>query len=330
MRQLQPDPDIDQSAASPNVVIVNPTAGRGEAGKQVPRIRRCLGPIADQWIWHFTRGPGDAEHRASEAAAAGAELIVAVGGDGTLHEVANGIIGSTSTLGLIPFGTGNDLARALSIHGNVDVACRAILDGETIDLDVGVIDGNGTGGERHFLVIAGTGFDARTAQTVNNGVRWLAGAAAYVYGALTTLAAFKPFQLALTLDDGEQIQRPAMFCSVANASTTGGGMKIAPEARVDDGRFDICLAGEVSKLTLVHQLTKVFKGEHVHHTAVSMHKASSITLDADPPQPLLIDGEVVGMTPATIKMLPGALPIKVGPGFVRSLPSLPASSGKNR
>lgn len=293
-----------------NVVIINPTAGRGQAGKQIARVRTLLGPHAEDWSWRFTEARGDAERMAREAAAAGAPCVIAVGGDGTLHEVANGILGSQSTVGLIPFGTGNDLARALGIYNDLEAACRAITEGDTLHVDVGVLEGEGTGGPRHFLVLSGTGFDARTARTVNEGIRWISGAGAYVVGAIATLAKFEPFDLTLTLDGGEPIRKKAMFVSIANAETTGGGMRIAPGARIDDGCLDICLAGAVSKPTLLYQLTQVFKGAHVDHPAVTMHKAAAITIDADPPQPLLIDGEVIGTTPARISLLPGALAMK--------------------
>jgi len=115
----------------------------------------------------------------------------------------------------------------------------------------------------------------------------------------------------LTTGEGETIKKRAMFVSIANAPTTGGGMLIAPGATVDDGKLDVCLAGEVSKATLLYQLTQVFKGDHVKHPAVTILRTASLTVDADPPQPLLIDGEVIGTTPARISLLPGALPMKV-------------------
>jgi YegS/Rv2252/BmrU family lipid kinase len=294
-----------------NAVIVNPTAGRGQAGKQIGRVRELLGARAEDWSWYFTEARGDAERMARDSALAGAPVVIAVGGDGTLHEVANGILGTHSTLGLIPFGTGNDLARALGLYNNLEAACRAITEGDTIHVDVGVLEGAGTDGPRHFLVLSGTGFDARTAQTVNEGIRWISGAAAYVIGAVATLAKFEPFNLTIATDGGQTLQRKAMFVSIANAPTTGGGMLIAPGAEVDDGMLDICLAGEVSKPTLLYQLTQVFKGDHVKHPAVTMLRASSVEIDADPPQPLLIDGEVIGTTPARISLLPNALPMKV-------------------
>lgn len=299
-------------ASAPDaVVIINPTAGRGRAGKQVPEIRRLLGAKAANWAWLYTQKRGDGQTLAREAAEAGTKLVVAVGGDGTLHEVVNGVLGTDATVGLIAYGTGNDFARALGLYGNLEQACHALTDGVTKQIDVGVIEGQGTDGPRHFLVLTGTGFDARTAQTVNAGIRGVSGPLAYVWGAILTLKDFEPFALTLTLDDQPPKRVQAMFVSFANAATTGGGMLIAPGATVDDGWLDICLVETVSKPTLLYQLSQVFKGRHVNHPAVTMLRAQTLTVDADPPQPLLIDGEVIGTTPATIKLLPGALPFRV-------------------
>ena len=299
------------STPSEAVVIVNPTAGRGIAGKQVPEIRRLLGEKAAGWVWQYTQKRGDAEGMARQAAQAGAPLIVAVGGDGTLHEVVNGVLGSSSAVGLIPYGTGNDFARSLGLYGSLETACRTLTDGVVKRVDVGVIEGKGTEGERHFLVLSGTGFDARTAQTVNRGIRGLSGPLAYVWGAILTLRDFQPFALTLTLDHEPPRKTKAMFVSFANVETTGGGMKIAPGAHLDDGFLDVCLVAEVSKLTLLYQLSQVFSGRHLLHPAVSLLRAQTLTVDAAPPQPLLIDGEVCGTTPATVRLLPGVLPFMV-------------------
>ena len=293
------------------VLIVNPTAGRGKAGRQVPEIRTLLGEAAAGWAWRFTEKSGDATTLARAAVDAGARLVVAVGGDGTLHEVMNGVLGSGAAVGLIPYGTGNDFARAIGLHGSLETACRALTQGIVRKVDIGVIEGEGTGGPRHFLVLAGTGYDARTAQTVNSGIRFLTGPPAYVWGAVLTLWRFQPFTLTLALDDAPPRRLRAMFVSFANAETTGGGMKIAPGALVDDGCLDICLVAEVSKPTLLYNLTQIFSGRHVRCPAVTMLRARRITVNADPPQPLLIDGEVRGTTPATITLLPGALPFLV-------------------
>lgn len=292
-------------------IIINPTAGRDEAGRSVTKIRQALGADGADWNWLFTKGRGDAEKFAREAVARGDDLVVAVGGDGTLHEVTNGVLGSETVVGLIPFGTGNDVARALGLHGDLERACRAITNGTTIAVDVGTVEGEGTGGQRHFLVLAGTGFDAHTAKRVNEGIRWISGAGAYVAGAILTLRTFQPFDVEVTIDTGETIRTKSMFVSVANTPNTGGGMMIAPGADVTDGLLDICLVSKVSKPTLLYELSRVFKGDHVKNPAVRMLKTSTVRIVADPPQPLLIDGEVLGTTPLTIGILPGALKMRV-------------------
>lgn len=298
--------------AADAALILNPTAGRGEAGR---RAREVAGRLRQYGmrdvVWHYTQARGDGERLAQQAVASGASLVAAVGGDGTLHEVANGVLGSDATLGLIPFGTGNDFARAVGLHGDLDGACRALAQGRTEGVDVGVIEGEGTNGRRHFLALSGTGYDACTARVVNEGIRYLSGAPAYVWGAILTAKDFSPFQLTLTLDESETIETPAMFVSLANTPTTGGGMRIAPDARVDDGLLDICLVRALPKAAMLWQLTQVFEGKHVRHPAVTMRRAAHITVQADPPQPLLIDGEVIGTTPATVTIMPKTLSLKV-------------------
>ncbi len=303
---------VPSQFATRAVLIVNPTAGRGCAGKQVREIETRLRQYGmTDLVWRHTGARGHAETLAREAALSGEPLVVAVGGDGTLHEVVNGLLGTQTTLGLIPFGTGNDFARALGLHGDLDSACRAIAQGTSRPVDIGTVSGQGMGAPRHFLVICGTGYVAQTARTVNAGIRFLSGAAAYVLGAVLTLRTFRPFQLTMTLDHGEPRTTPAMFVSFCNTETTGGGMKIAPGAQIDDGLLDICLVKAVPKATLLYQLTQVFAGKHIGHPAVSMLQAAQVSLDADPPQPLLIDGEVIGTTPATITLSRHALAIKV-------------------
>ncbi len=295
------------------VIIVNPTAGRGRAGREIEAVKGLLAESGHSWAWCVTKAAGDAERMAREAAQEGVPLVVAMGGDGTVYEVANGVLGSETALGLIPFGTGNDLARTLGLFGDTPCACRTLTEGRTLALDVGVMEGQGTGGPRRFLVVAGTGFVADVAATVNRGVKFLSGAAAYVWGAVTTLRRFTPFHLTLTVD-GETMETEAMFLAVANTPLTGGGMRLCPGACVDDGVLEVCLVGKVSKPTLLYELTRVFKGEHVRNPAVTMLRGTHITVEADPPQLLWTDGDTLGSTPVTFTVLPGALPVRVPHG----------------
>lgn len=312
MRPNATMPNNPPSASGATALIVNPAAGRGQAGREirdvVGRLRRY--GLKDP-ILLYTQAPGDASRLAREAIQRGASLVVAVGGDGTLHEAMNGVLGTSATMGLLPFGTGNDFARAVGLYGDLDTACRAVARGETRYFDVGTIEGTATSGPKHFLVLCGTGFDARTARTVNDGVKYLSGPLAYIWGAIMTALDFEPFSLTLTLANGDVHQTPAMFVSMANTATTGGGMRIAPDALPDDGLLDICLVRSVGKLSMLWQLTKIFDGKHINHPAVTMLRTSSVSVVADPAQPLLIDGEVCGVTPAFVTIAPRILPMRV-------------------
>jgi diacylglycerol kinase (ATP) len=293
-------------------LIINPTAGRGRCARALPRIRRVLSNKGVDATYLFTGARGDAERLANESLASGASLVVAVGGDGTLHEVANALlkaVQSKATLGLIPFGTGNDFARAVGLFGSVETACIALVNGKRTPIDVGTIEGRGIENPYYFLVAAGVGFVAETAKTVNEGIRWLHGAPAYIYGALQTLRRFDPISLTITIDDKEPEALDAMLISVSNVATTGGGMRIAPDARPDDGLLDICLVEKIGKMALVGQLPGVFAGKHVRHPAVRMMTARTVRIETESPKILWIDGEVIGTTPATFKILAGALPI---------------------
>lgn len=293
-------------------LIVNPTAGRGRCAKDLPRIRRLLAEQGLDATYHFTTCRGDAERLAREAIEAGVGLVVPVGGDGTLHEVANALLKAGRadvSLGLIPFGTGNDFARAVGLYGNVEKACLALITGKRARVDVGAVEAEGIASPYYFLVAAGVGFVADTAKTVNEGVRRLRGAPAYISGALLTLRRFAPLALTIQLDEDPPKSLDAMLVSVSNVATTGGGMRIAPEARPDDGCLDICLVSAIPKIELAKQLPGVFAGRHVSHPAVSILRARRVAIQTAKPASLWIDGEVTGSTPVSFTLLPAALPI---------------------
>jgi len=293
-------------------VIVNPTAGRGAAAKALPRIRKLLaaGFGETDIVYYLTAARGEAEELARIAIAAGASLVVAVGGDGTLHEVANAILetaGEEVVLGLIPFGTGNDFARGVGLRGDLGHVTGALAGGVPRGIDIGEIDGAGLAGKRRFLVAAGIGFVADTARTVNEGVRGLTGPAAYIYGAVKTLRGFSPVELTVSFDGKPPETLGCMLMSISNVATTGGGIKIAPDARPDDGLFDVCLVSQISKAKLLSKLPAAFAGKHVDDPAVTMLRASRVEVGTRTPCQLWIDGEVQGETPAKFTIRPGAL-----------------------
>src|SRR5579872_6180322 len=253
-----------------------------------------------EWQIAQTTGPGSATRIAAEAAASGADIVAAAGGDGTLNEVLNGVAGSRSALALLPMGTGNDFARTVGLYGRLPLAVQTLFDGDARPIDAGHVAG------RWFLNVAGCGFDAAVAERANRGPRWLSGAPAYIAAVIATIARFRPAGLRLTLD-GETRELRAMLCSVANARFYGGGMRIAPDARLDDGLFDVCLLAEAGVLEFLTPFPRVFRGTHTAHPKVAMLRARQVGIESDRPLPLLIDGEVIGTTPAEFSLEPYAV-----------------------
>jgi diacylglycerol kinase (ATP) len=281
-------------------VILNPQAGRGQGARRKQELTALL-DAAIRAHGHAecdiieTQSAGRAAELARRAAADGVNIVAAAGGDGTLNEVVNGLVGTTSILGLLPLGTGNDFARCLGIGTDLKLAVDNLLGGMPHPIDVG------RAGDRWFVNIAGCGFDALVAQRINEGFRFLKGATAYVAAVCDCLRTLKAADIRLTLD-GQQLETRALMCSVANATSYGGGMLVAPDAKIDDGLFDICLLREAGRLEFLRAFPRVFKGTHVTHPKVTMLRAAVVAIESDPPLPILIDGEVAGATPVTFTL----------------------------
>ncbi|HEY3331260.1 MAG TPA: diacylglycerol kinase family protein [Capsulimonadaceae bacterium] len=293
-------------------LIINPTAGRGRAGRAVDDIRRCLNVNDVDAVYYYTKGAGNGESLANEAIRAGATVVAAVGGDGTLHEVTNAVMSAPAgsvALGLLPFGTGNDFARGAGLFGDLARACDALAVGPVRHIDIGRISSPSLASDRWFLVAAGLGFVADIAATVNRGLRRLHGAPAYIYGAAVTLRHLRSFAIVIKLDGQTLDFDEATVISISNVETTGGGLKIAPGADLADGLLDVCLVGKLGRLELLKQLPAVVTGKHISHPAVTMLRGKCVEIETSEPKELWIDGEVVGHTPATFTIYGGKLPM---------------------
>jgi diacylglycerol kinase (ATP) len=304
---------ISSSARKPRLVIVlNPAAGRGQAGRRRAELERLLAAAANQfgdaqnpcadWQIVTTSEPGGASALAAEAVAQGAAVVAAAGGDGTLGETVNGIVGTGARLGLIPLGTGNDFARCLGIGTDLPRAVQTLFSGVPKPVDLGRAQ------DRWFINVAGCGFDAVVAERVNRGFRYLHGTAAYVAAVCQALLTYRPAAMRLTLD-GTTLELRAMLCTVANSQSYGGGMRIAPDAQMDDGLFDLCLLGDTGRWEFLRAFPRVFRGTHVTHPKVQMLRARHIHIVSDPPLPVLIDGDVIGTTPVEFTLSPRAIEI---------------------
>lgn len=289
-------------------VILNPAAGRGQGWRRRAELEYLLTRIAAglpkpvRWEIVPTSGPGSGAAQAAKAVTQGAGVVAAAGGDGTFGEVANGLVGTGARLGILPMGTGNDFARTLGLAGDLEKAVYTLFYGTPRPVDLG------RAGERWFINVAGCGLDAVVAERVNRGFRHVRGTAAYVVAVLHALATFRPAYMRV-IADGETRELRAMLCCLANAQSYGGGMKIAPEARIDDGLLDLCIVGETSCWEFLRTFPRVFKGTHVTHPKVTMLRARHVLLESEPPLPVLIDGEVIGTTPREFEIVPQAIEV---------------------
>jgi diacylglycerol kinase (ATP) len=240
---------------------------------------------------------GSGSYLARIAAEEGAHVVVAAGGDGTVGEVANGLIGTPAALGVLPMGTGNDFARTLGVGNDISRAARAIVFGTQKRVDIGRI------GEGHFVNVAGCGFDAEVSKRVNRGFRRLRGTTAYIAAVFETLGTFRPAEITLEID-GVIFEEVAMLCAVANAKSYGGGMLVAPDATLDDGLFDVVVVGNVSPVEFVRAFPRVFKGTHVSHPKVTVRKGKRVAIRSRNELPVLADGEDMGVLPVEFAIAP--------------------------
>jgi len=294
------------------LLVYNPNAGGGRAARCEPEVTAALERFAT--VEHFrTRGPGDATRHLAAAGLAGFDGVIAAGGDGTLFEVVNGLCSHAEAdrpaLGVLPIGTGNAFARDLGLGpGDWRRAVELLRSGSQRALDVGRVDH--PGGAFHFLNIVGAGLPVAAMLTAAR-MKWL-GRSAYSVAALGQALRCRsdPFVLEL---DGERVEQDSLFVEIANTRYTGTSFLIAPEARMDDGLFDVVLVRRLSRRRLLRLFPTIYSGRHVDHPEVSIRRAACVRIAAPAGLPLAPDGELSGVTPATARCLARHLRVFAGP-----------------
>jgi diacylglycerol kinase (ATP) len=251
--------------------------------------------------------PGHLVELAREAAATH-DLLVVVGGDGTLNEVVNGVAGSNAELAILPAGTGQDFGRTYGIPTRFDDAVRVALAGEPTTIDLG--RATFAGGERYFANVGSVGMSGAVARRANSMSKALGGRATFYYALVREFIRWQNTEVTVTFDSGER-QGPMHDVIVANGQWHGGGMRLAPEAKFDDGLFDVVVIGNVSKLDFVTTSPKLYKGGHVHHPRVEVLRTPWLEIDAAESLPIELEGEPVGTTPARFEIVPQALRVRV-------------------
>lgn len=292
----------------PLALLVNPTSCAGRALKALPIVEKHLDLLHIPFRVEITRS---GEHAVEEAlrAAQHHELPVVLSGDGLIGMVGGALAGSDKTfaggerprLGIVPCGRGNDLARALGIPSDPRGAIDLVASGQFRRIDAG--EANGV----PFLGIASAGFDS-DANRIANEARLVRGRAVYAYAALRALAAWRPAKFRI-LAGGERRSFTGYSVAVANSPAYGGGMMMAPDARMDDGQFDVVCVKEVGKLRFLLNLPSVFRGEHLSRPEVEVFRARNLELSASRPFELYADGEYITDLPAKLRVLPDALEV---------------------
>jgi diacylglycerol kinase (ATP) len=303
------------------LLIVNPAAGEGRAGRLRPWLSERLrfGGAGARLV--ETSAPGHARELALHAAEQGHDRVVAVGGDGTIQEVVNGLIeaGSDLSMGILGGGNGNDLARSLGLPRRASDALGVALGEETTRIDVArAIRASGAVKTvRWFASAGGIGFDAQVAAAMaGRRHRWQRGRLGYGLSTLRELLRFRNRQVRLQLEtpEGErEIDRRVLFVAVANGRYYGGGMEICPDASLSDGLLDLWVVGDISRLEAVRQLPGLYRGRHVNHPAVELMRATSVQLEGERGTLVHLDGEPFGGLPLRIELDRLALSVAARP-----------------
>jgi len=250
-------------------------------------------------------------HLAETAAAASSgSLLVVIGGDGTVNEVVNGVAGTEAEIAVLPNGTGQDFARTHGIPSSLDDAVRTVLDGGTRTIDLGRVECEGSE-SRFFANVGSAGMSGSVARRANSMTKRFGGRATFFYALTREFLAWQNTRVQLELDDGVRREGPMHDVIVANGRFHGGGMKLAPDAKQDDGAFDLVTIGDVNKLDFLTTAPKLYSGRYLSHPKVELLRASSVAISADAPLPLEVDGEPIGTTPARFEVVHAALRLRV-------------------
>lgn len=309
------------------LIIINPASASGETGKLWPRLASELSSHFGSFKPVFTQRPGHARELAAEAARKGTRLIVACGGDGTLSEVANGILlsGKDAELGILPSGTGGDFRRTIGIPSQTREAARVLREGESRRIDVGKATFVNNGGEketRYFLGVASFGMSAEIIERVKENQpqwlpaaapSWLRGRIAFSASMLRTALQSPATRVVVQLDDNHEKHLTVANLCIANARYFGGGMKIAPDAKINDGRFDVITIGDLGARKIFTNAPRLYLGSHISMDEVGHALAEKVTVraaDKESVVPLELDGELPGRLPASFQILHEALRVR--------------------
>jgi YegS/Rv2252/BmrU family lipid kinase len=275
------------------VLLANPASGGGRALKALPAVMAELDALGASHRTVTTRSSDHAAEEAAKAATDG-DTVAALSGDGLLRPIAGALKGTEAALALIPCGRGNDFARVLGVPKDPAPAARLAVQGVERLVDVASVD------RTPYLGIASLGFDS-DCNRIANEAKLVKGSSVYVYSALRALASWKPASFRVTVD-GERHELTGYSVAVGNSRAFGGGMMLLPHAELDDGKLDVLMVSDSSKLTYLRGLVNVFNSAHLDSPHVMLARGSEVEVESDRPFVVYADGDPIGATPATMRV----------------------------
>ncbi len=302
------------------LLVVNPRSQNGALGRRWPKLRAIADRHLGGFDEAFTEGPMDASRITREALRDGTELVVAIGGDGTINEVANGFfdggeaVAPQASMGVLPFGTGGDFRRTVNLPKDFAKACEVLARHTTQRIDLGQLSytaKNGGQESRIFVNIASFGMSGEIDEEVNNSSKRLGGKLTFMLATAKVGLRYKSKRVRMVFDEDEEtaIETNISTVAVANGQYFGGGMQIAPNAAPADGRFDVVSVGEMGTFESMRKGRHLYSGTHLAFENVSERRATSVYAEATDGQDVLIDvdGEMPGYLPASFRIMPSAL-----------------------
>jgi YegS/Rv2252/BmrU family lipid kinase len=303
------------------VVVVNPHSAGRKTEKRWPQLREIIHEVYGPFEVRFTDKPGSATTLTREALKSGAELVVAMGGDGTINEVVNGFFDGTRAIapsaafGVLPAGTGGDFVKSLGTSRDIRTAADALRRATARAIDVGRLTFVGNDGSqqiRHFINVASFGIGGLVDKYVNESSKALGGTLSFALATLKAGLDYKNANVRVVIDGAPPREGRIYNIAVANGRYFGGGMMIAPDARIDDGLFDVITLGDFQFTDLLLRGLDVYTGKHLKNPKVTVHRARRVEASATNGEPVLldVDGEAPGRLPATFEVVPGGLRIR--------------------
>ena len=296
--------------------VVNPASANGSTGRRWAEIahRAATAGLAGETF--ISTRPGEIADLTARAVADGARLVVAVGGDGTVYEAANGLLRDRSPeveLAVIPRGTGTDFVRTFGIPARVDGAIEVARSGRVRTVDAGrarYVAWDGSDAESYFSNFGGAGISGAIARRANSTSKAMGGRVSFIWATVAVFAGWKSTDV--TLRAGDETRTGPMFEVLATIGEyAAGGMRVTPGASPEDGLFDVLVIGDVTKADFVRTFPKIYSGRHVSHPKIEVLQGPSVTIDAAEPLPIALDGEQPGTTPVTFEVVPGAIRLRV-------------------